>query len=107
MPTIDEYFGNYLKTEDVKQETEYTIKECRPEDIGKEDVKETKLIVFFEDQEKGLVLNKVNSEAIAEITNTREFDKWQGTKLCLYVDPNVMFGGKRVGGIRVKKVPAI
>ena len=100
--SIDDYFGTYLKTEDITKEIEVTIKEVIPEEIGKGDQQKEKIVVHFEELDKGLTLNKVNSEAIAEITNTREFDNWTGYRLCLYVDKNVMFAGKRVGGIRIK-----
>lgn len=100
--TIDEFFGKYLKTEDISQETVVAIKEIKSENLGRDDNKEEKLVVYFNEFEKGLVLNKVNAEALAEIATTREFEKWIGIKCILYVDPNVMFGSKRVGGIRIK-----
>ncbi len=106
MTKLDEFFGNYLKTEHITGEVIYTIKEVVPEKIGRENNKETKAVAHFEGVDKGLALNKVNAEAIAEISGSREIEDWVGTKVCLYVDPDVEFAGKKVGGIRIKKVPS-
>jgi len=100
---MDEFFGNFLKTEDIKKEIQAIIQTIKPEKIGKGENQQEKIIAYFTGIEKGLVLNKVNSEAIAEITGSREIEEWTGAEVILYVDPNVMFGGKRVGGIRIKK----
>ena len=105
MVRIDDFFGNYLKTEDINEEIDVTIKEVKVEKVGREENADEKIVVYFDKFEKGLILNKVNGEALAEEADSRETEKWIGVKVCLYVDPNVLFGGKRVGGIRVKKVP--
>lgn len=102
MTAIDEFFGAYLKTEDIKEEMSVTVKEVKVETMGREDKAESKPVVYFDELDKGLALNKVNSEALAELAGSREIEEWAGSKCILYVDRNVMFGGKRVGGIRVK-----
>ena len=100
MTSMDEFFGSYLKTEDIKKDLEVTVKEVKPEQFREEE--KEKLVVYFDELEKGLAMNKVNSEAMAEIAGSREIEEWVGTRVCLYVDKNVMFGGKRVGGIRIR-----
>lgn len=102
MTSIDEFFGNYLKSQDIKSETEVTVKEVKVEPLGRGGEAKDKLVVYFDGLEKGLALNKVNAEALAEVANSREIEKWKGLKVSLYVDPNVQFAGQRVGGIRVK-----
>lgn len=102
MTSMDEFFGSFLKTEDIKKEMKVTIKDVKPESVGREGDSKDKLVVYFEELEKGLALNKVNAEALAEATNSREIEEWFGIKVVLYVDRNVMFGGKRVGGIRIR-----
>ncbi len=102
MTSIDEFFGNFLKVEDIAKDTPVTIKEVKVETVGREEEAKDKLIVYFDEFEKGLALNKINSEALAEIAESREIESWPKTKAILYVDKNVMFGGKRVGGIRIK-----
>lgn len=102
MTSIDEFFGNYLKSQDIKGETKVKIKEVKVESLGRGGDAKDKLVVYFDGFEKGLALNKVNSEAIADVANSREIEKWKGVEVSLYVDPNVQFAGQRVGGIRVK-----
>ena len=96
MTAIDEFFGSYLKTEDIKDEMSVTVKEVKVEKLGREEKAESKPVVYFDELDKGLALNKVNSEALAELANSREIEEWTGVKCILYVDKNVMFGGKRV-----------
>jgi hypothetical protein len=57
---------------------------------------------FKEPDVKPLVLNKTNGESIARITGSDDSDDWTGAVIVLYYDPNVSFGGKLVGGIRVR-----
>jgi len=111
MTSIDEFFGNFLKSEYFAkgEEMNLVIKEVKVERVGREDDIENKIVVYFSGlrsdlAEKGLGLNKVNAEAIAEISKTKVIEQWVGVRVCLYVDPNVMFGGKRVGGVRVKAI---
>lgn len=104
MTSIDEFFGNFLKVEDIVKEKSVVVKEVKVETIGREEAAKDKLVVYFEEFEKGLALNKINSEALAELADSREIENWPKTKAILYVDKNVMFAGKRVGGIRIKSL---
>ena len=106
MTSMDDFFGNYLKTEDIKSETSVTVKEVKTEEIGRDKDAKDKLVVYFDELDKPLALNKVNAEALAEISESREIEDWVNTKCILYVDKNVMFGSKRVGGVRIKPVEA-
>lgn len=63
---------------------------------------ELKYCLEFDEVEKPLVLNSVNAQVIAQITGSQESEHWNGHKIVLYEDPNVSFGGKLVGGIRVR-----
>ena len=112
MTSTDEFFGNYLKSEYFSkgEEMNLTIKDVKIERVGREEDIEKKIVVYFSGlradlSEKGLGMNKVNAEAIVEIAKTKIVEQWVGVQVCLYIDPNVMFGGKRVGGIRIKAVP--
>ncbi len=49
-----------------------------------------------------MVLNNTNAQIIAMILKSEETDDWIGKQIVLYDDPNVSFGGKLVGGIRVR-----
>lgn len=104
MTSIDEFFGDYLKTEHIKEEKEYEIKEVKIEKIGRGDQQEKKVVVYFDGLDKGLALNKVNSNAIAKAANSREIEDWNGTRVTLFVDPSVTYMGDTVGGIRIKSL---
>lgn len=59
---------------------------------------------------KNLVLNLTNGERIQSVTGSDDLDDWVGHEIILFNDPDVMFAGKRVGGIRVfvpQKTPGV
>lgn len=66
-----------------------------------------KICVKFKEFDKWLVLNSTNGDAIRIHTNTRQPVESVGKQIELYVDPNVAFGGKIVGGIRIRPVTDI
>ena len=61
----------------------------------------TRAVAYFEGLSKGLVLNNSNGETLAEMTGTDDPNEWKDVALQLYVDPDVTFGKKKVGGIRI------
>lgn len=80
-----------------------TIKEIFQENVAKEGApEELKWCLGFNETEKPLVLNATNGQIIASITKQDDTDHWIGHKIVLYDDPNVSFGGKLVGGVRVR-----
>lgn len=104
MPDISEMSeSRFLKKEEVGSGKLLTIASCQKENVAKKDEKpEYKYTLNFEEVEKGMVLNRINSELIAQITGERNSDNWAGFKVVLYSDPTIAFGGKLVGGIRVR-----
>ena len=54
----------FLKADDLKQEKKFRIKAVTPEELGVGKDKETKLVVWFTNDERGLVLNKTNNRAL-------------------------------------------
>ena len=95
--------SKFLTRADVGQGVLVTIGEIYQENIAKEGAPdELKWCVRFPECEKPLVLNSTNGQIIAGIVKSEETDDWAGHKIVLYDDPNVSFGGKLVGGIRVR-----
>jgi hypothetical protein len=99
--------GDYIKSDSVKADgpqkvtiVEVGIAEFENDKTGK---KEKKLEVTLTDERK-LTLNNGNTETLISAFGD-ETDEWPGKSFVIYHDPNVKFGNKRVGGIRVK-VPA-
>ena len=100
------FVGNakYLKKEDIPSPINTSILWIKEEEVtapGKGT--ETRLILYLEGLKKGLVLNTANAEALAEITGTDEYEQWSDVPIELYVDPDVKYGGKKIGGIRIRK----
>jgi hypothetical protein len=100
------FVGNakYLKKEDIPSPINSSILWTKEEEVtapGKGT--ETRLVLYFEGLKKGLVLNMANAEALAEITGTDEYEQWSDVPIELYVDPDVKYGGKKIGGIRICK----
>lgn len=100
-------FGSFLKQEDLLgREVRVVVESVTLEDIKTDDGKEKKLVAHFTGKEKGLVLNRTTCEALEAITGTDDTDHWTGTPVVLFVDPTVKFGGKTVGGLRIKSIPS-
>lgn len=95
--------GSYLKQSDVERPLLETIRAVRVEVVSQEgQPEEKKLVVFFNSKEKGLVLNSTNGDTLFAMFGTWETDAWIGQQVVIYADPDVMFGGKRVGGLRLR-----
>jgi hypothetical protein len=104
------YVGDsqYLKKEDLSDpiDTELLwVKEEKVTPPGKGT--KTRLVAQFDGLPKGLVLNTANCEILAEITGTDDPNEWKDVALQLYVDPDVKYGGKKTGGIRIRKLAQV
>jgi|WetSurMetagenome_2_1015567.scaffolds.fasta_scaffold476410_1 hypothetical protein len=105
--------SKFLKKEDVGNGTLLTISHLSRENVAQEGAEpELKPVLFFNGIDKGLVLNSTNGQIIAQITgHDTDIEKtWVGQNIVLYHDPNVSFGGKLVGGIRIRaprKLPQV
>jgi uncharacterized membrane protein len=103
MPNYNDHFGSTLKGDDLRdREVRVVIEEVTLDEIKSDHGTEKKLVVHFVGKTKGLVLNRVNGDSIAQLAGSPQTEEWGGTALVLYFDPDVMFGTKKVGGIRVK-----
>ena len=100
------FVGNakYLKKEDIPSPVSTSILWIKEEEVtapGKGT--ETRLVLYLDGLKKGLVLNMANAEALEEMTGTDDYEKWSDIPVQLYTDPDVTFGKKKVGGIRIRK----
>ena len=67
--------------------------------------KELKWVMHFEEEwAKPLVLNRVNTELAAKVLKSDDTDDWAGKQLVAYQDPTINYGGKVIGGIRLRAV---
>lgn len=106
MGNYKEQFGSFLKIEDIqgKGDVRVVVESVTVDEIKNDDGKDKKLVAHFVGKEKGLVLNRTNADSLAEISGSDKTEDWSGTPVILFVDPSVMFGGKKVGGIRMRGV---
>ena len=106
MPVIST--GKYLKRESVPAEGEvHKVIKCVEEEINSSDGgSETKWILYLSDL-KPLIMNATNiRRAVAAFGGDSETDNWHGRQIVVYDDDSVEFGGKVVGGVRLRAVPA-
>ncbi len=99
-------FGSqYLSKEDVGGKKLRTrIAKVRKKMVEQGDGKGEKLkfLLFFDTVEKPLILNATNKDRLIDGVSSKKPASWVGTTVGLYVDPDVSFGGKRIGGLRLK-----
>lgn len=87
----------YLKASDL-QGRDVTVRMGRVEQEKVGD--DHKLILYFQGKEKGMVLNKTNANAIADVYGPETGD-WYGQPIILF-EQMVDFQGKRVPGLRIR-----
>jgi hypothetical protein len=100
------YVGDaqYLKKEDLSDPVDTELLWVKEEEVtppGKGT--KTRLVASFDGLPKGLVLNTANCEILDNITGTGDPNEWKDIPVQLYVDPDVKYGGKKTGGIRIRK----
>src|SRR3990167_2182059 len=98
--------SKFLKKEDLNAETGNLVTVVRfdQQNVGmNEGDDELKWIIYFKEFPKGMVLNSTNIQLATKALGSDETDEWIGRKLVIYVDDNVSFGGKLVGGIRIRR----
>lgn len=99
------YPSKYLKAVDfLGKDVTMTIKSVKREEIqmqgGRKDMK---VILYFEETEKMIVMNKTNAMSISELLS-KECDEWIGKKVIFFPTKD-RFGNKQVDCIRVKGSP--
>lgn len=97
--------SSYLKQSDFDEAGFIvTVATITHKNIARDDeAEELKWIVHFQEFEKGMVLNSTNINALAKACGSDDTDDWAGKQVVVYVDPNVSYGGKTIGGLRIKR----
>jgi hypothetical protein len=92
--------SKYLKASELEGDTTYTVSHIEMETLGDGADADTKPIVYFNETEKGLVLNKTNANTITGLYGP-ETDAWVGKPVTLFAT-EVDFQGKQTLSIRVR-----
>lgn len=101
MKTSDVFSTSYLKAADLNgKAVRVVIDSVTVEKVGED----RKPVLHFVGKDRGLVLNRTNSNRIEEATSTDEMDDWCGWTITLY-GCKVDFQGRRVDAIRVDDRP--
>lgn len=102
MKSGDIFQSKYLKKEDILRPTILTIDHVKGEMIDSDNGKEQKAVMLWRGSNlKPMIVNKGNWITLADAYG-EESDGWSGHQVEVYVDPSIMFGGKRVGGLRIR-----
>ncbi len=99
--------SKFLKKEDLDYDNGnlVTITKIEQQNVALQDSEEDlKWCMYFREFKKPLVMNSTNIQLTVKATDSDETEDWPGKKVVLYVDDNVSFGGKLVGGIRIRRV---
>lgn len=108
MPKIGEMKNSrFLTQHDVGEDGRFvTVQSVDQQNVAPENQpRELKWVMHFEEEwAKPLVLNRVNTELAAKILKSDDTDDWAGKQLVAYQDPTINYGGKVIGGIRLRGV---
>ena len=104
MAKVNEMISSkYLKIADVPDPVIVTIRDVKKTNIAKEDdTPEYKWVMYFEEFDKGMVLNSTNIHVAAKVMGSDDTDDWTGREIILFNDPNVSFKGEITGGLRFR-----
>ena len=95
--------SNYIGKSDCKEPTWFTVVGCSKANMAKEGEKPNwEVVLNFHETEKPFILKSTNGQLVHHFTGQGDYEKWQGVRIQLHVDPTISFGGKIVGGVRVK-----
>jgi hypothetical protein len=95
----EEFPSKYFKASDLNGgQPTLKIDSVVKEEVGKEG--DRKMVVYFQGKQKGLVLNKINSNTLAYKLGD-DTDEWVGQFVQLYSEP-VFFQGQTTEGLRVR-----
>jgi hypothetical protein len=95
--------SRFLKSEDLDKERKFRIKTVTEEEVGTGAEKEKKLVVWFTNDPRGLVLNKTNNRTLRNAYGD-DVTGWTGKVVMMFT---VMTDnrGKIVPGLRVRILP--
>jgi hypothetical protein len=95
--------GKFLKSQDIQGERRFKIKSVSEEDVGQGRDKERKLVVWFTNDQRGLVLNLTNIRVLRGAFGD-VCDDWAGKVIVVFV-AQTEFRGEIKPGLRVRIPP--
>lgn len=102
MKRSDAFPTKYLSKDDIKAPTVGVIENVVNETLGQGEDQEIKPVMYFSSgPAKPMVINNTNWMTV-ESMHGDESDNWNGKAVEVWVDPSVSYGGKRIGGLRLR-----
>jgi len=102
MKRSEAFPSKYMSKDDVKVPIRVIMISVGKEILSSDNGEESKPVLYLDNDRKPLILNNINWMTIEDMYGD-DSDSWKGKDIELYFDPTVMFGNKRVGGVRVRK----
>lgn len=103
MADMSALLDRYFKADSLDEPRVLTVKEVVAEVVKSPDGNtDQKPVLYVEEDPRGLILNGTRYDAFALAAGSRDTDKWVGLKFELSVDPDIKFGGRKVGGLAVR-----
>lgn len=101
MPSWRDFYGSeYLKADDLGEQ-EHTVTIQSVELRKMKDGRDRICLRLDKWEDSWLSLNTINCERLEKLYG-ENFAKWEGKKITLYVDDEVMMNGKVSPGIRIR-----
>jgi len=94
--------SKYLKASDAEEDLQLTVKSVKLELIGQGQQAEQKPVLYFEEEPKGMVLNKTNAKMLAKIAKSDDTDEWKGVKVRI-IATEVEYQGDLVMSLRIRE----
>lgn len=106
VPSESKYLGK-ADLADYPQGRNLTIRGFKRENVGQGQNEEERTVCYWQEQledetAKPMVINKSNSQRLQLHTGAESPQEAKGCVVNVYVDPEVEFGGKIVGGLRIR-----
>ena len=97
------YGSRYLSVADVGNKKIRTrISKVRKEEMRTENGKmRTKFVLYLESLDKPMVVNSTNKDELVTALGKNPRG-WVGASIGIFVDPSVMYGGQKKGGLRLR-----
>jgi len=95
--------SKYLSREDVNPDILVQISHLTMDDIETDGSQDRCTILHFHGDFKPMVLNQTNKELLKAATGETTAGGIKNKTIVVFDDETVMFGGKMVGGIRIRK----
>ena len=98
--------GKYLKSDSLTEEGSiHKVVSCTEEQLKADDGQMERKWILNLSGLKPLILNATNTRRCVAAFGTAETDDWVGQDIIAYCDPTIEFGGKIIGGVRLRPVP--